>query len=180
MREGDILRKVRTSKGLTQKELSTILGISNGFLSNIESGKKSLSKKIISYLLQSKEISNEEKEFLSIDKLKKGTTEVREKFLKKKENELKKLELELMRKQYKINTVDSKYALKGDIRDSLIKVNSTIDSEIAVLEILFSNTDNDTRKYFSGSIEVTINKLLTNVSKLKRLQQESDKIIEIY
>lgn len=180
MRIQDVLKRIRVSQGLSQIELAEKLNVSNGFISNIESGKKAMPLKIIDYLLNSEEITREEKYFISTlksTKIKESSD--KEEFLKEREKELKKLELEIMRKQYKLNTVNSKYALKGDIREQLIRINSYLDTEIAILEILYGESDNEIKKYFKGSLEVTKNKFYENIKKLTRLQQEEEKVIEI-
>ena len=57
---GDNLKRIRTDKGLSQADIAKSLGVSRGFVSNIENGKRNPTLSTISRLAEALNVSTEE------------------------------------------------------------------------------------------------------------------------
>ena len=181
MTGGKILRNYRIQNNLSQPQLAEILGVTAGYISNLENLRKPLSKNIKLFLLNNADLSEEEKDFLqSLTKSNLSLSsrlKQREKELNEREKQLNKREREILSRQHKLRTADSSLALQADIREQLIKINSLVDKEIAVLEFHCQLADEKMFDYFKGSIKLTVNKLMNGAHKLEKIASKN--IIEI-
>jgi len=57
---GDNLKRIRTEKGVSQADIAKSLGVSRGFVSNIENGKRNPTLSTISRLAEALNVSTEE------------------------------------------------------------------------------------------------------------------------
>lgn len=57
---GENLKRIRTEKGITQSDIAKSLGVSRGFVSNIENGKRNPTLSTISRLAKAVDVPTEE------------------------------------------------------------------------------------------------------------------------
>lgn len=57
---GNNLKRIRTEKGVSQADIAKSLGVSRGFVSNIENGKRNPTLSTISRLAEALNVSTEE------------------------------------------------------------------------------------------------------------------------
>ncbi len=129
MKKGNILKKYRVKENLTQGELAEKLNVSIGYISNIETSKKPMSKKIENFLVKEGNLSKEELKILNTFKSKKLELLEKEKILNQTYSFIR-----------ENNNILSKVA---SIQNELIDLNNCIDSKINNIELSMTDSEFD-------------------------------------
>lgn len=177
MINNEILKNLRKRLNLTQKEISEILGITVPHISNIENGKKSLSKKNISILLEkfNTKLLMEEKELFDIEISKIKKTDISKKKLIEREKKLLEKEL-LVNNTYNYlrenNFILSKVAA---IQDELVELNHDIDKRITKIELSLDDSPSDliVLEKLQRPFKTTIKRLENKIETIKKISDIS-------
>lgn len=167
--KGEVIKKYRKNKKLTQKELSSLLEISSNHLSLIENNKKGISKKLADRFCKIFDFSLKDKEILYLDIGKKYINRDEAKKLFLKEKELKEKELEIINTYDYIRENHFDLSKRAAINNLLINYFSLTEKLVTNLELKLSTENDEFIKIITPAIKTTVKKLKSKTEDIERM-----------
>lgn len=162
---GELIRKYRKLKKMTLKKLALQINITDKHLSNIELGKKGISKKTLSKIQEILSISDYE--IFELQKNKKNTRPNSVELLNKREIEI-------------INTYDyirensNEFSKRASVNRILIDMTTKLEESMFGLELALSDVDIEVLKKIRNPIVNTMKSLQNKIDRLNTISKKGE------